>query len=109
MTSTSQTSGIMRSNTLMTSNRCVVAFFVSLAFVSLAMLMFVRSEQCIKDGGVEDRVQILDIQKNVLPYYRAADVVLCPSINEVCLHTSAGGNFYCLSCCVHIGSSSCHL
>eukprot|EP01138_Halocafeteria_seosinensis_P009528 gb/GECG01009737.1/.p1 GENE.gb/GECG01009737.1/~~gb/GECG01009737.1/.p1 ORF type:complete len:886 (+),score=137.66 gb/GECG01009737.1/:1-2658(+) len=37
----------------------------------------------ISAGGLEDKVTILDIQKNVLPYYMAADVVVVPSLNEV--------------------------
>lgn len=37
----------------------------------------------ITEGQLEDKVTILDIQKNVLPYYIAADVLVVPSLNEV--------------------------
>lgn len=43
-------------------------------------------EQCKKElasTGADKHTKILDVQKNVLPYYLAADVVVCPSINEV--------------------------
>mmetsp|Transcript_50603 Transcript_50603/g.101053 ORF Transcript_50603/g.101053 Transcript_50603/m.101053 type:complete len:558 (+) Transcript_50603:64-1737(+) len=37
----------------------------------------------LREGGVEERATILDIQAEVLKYYMAADVVLVPSKNEV--------------------------
>ena len=37
----------------------------------------------VKDRGLEDKVTILDTQKNMLPFYLACDVVLQPSLNEV--------------------------
>eukprot|EP00871_Galdieria_phlegrea_P001733 jgi/Galph1/2560/GphlegSOOS_G1194.1 len=37
----------------------------------------------LESSGTMDDVRILDVQKNVLPFYHAADVVLCPSLNEV--------------------------
>ncbi len=43
-------------------------------------------EECKKvmaNAGVEDLCTILDVHKNVLPFYLAADIVLCPSLNEV--------------------------
>ena len=36
----------------------------------------------IKDKGLEDKVRILEATRNVLPYYLAADVVVCPSLND---------------------------
>ncbi|KAA8495531.1 Capsular polysaccharide biosynthesis glycosyltransferase CapM [Porphyridium purpureum] len=33
--------------------------------------------------GADAHTTILDVKKNVLPYYLAADIVLCPSLNEV--------------------------
>mmetsp|Transcript_110913 Transcript_110913/g.166088 ORF Transcript_110913/g.166088 Transcript_110913/m.166088 type:complete len:575 (-) Transcript_110913:167-1891(-) len=42
-----------------------------------------KVKNTLKEGGVEDRAQILDIQSEVLKYYMAADVVLVPSKNEV--------------------------
>eukprot|EP00186_Timspurckia_oligopyrenoides_P002555 CAMPEP_0182446788 /NCGR_PEP_ID=MMETSP1172-20130603/6004_1 /TAXON_ID=708627 /ORGANISM="Timspurckia oligopyrenoides, Strain CCMP3278" /LENGTH=592 /DNA_ID=CAMNT_0024642871 /DNA_START=96 /DNA_END=1874 /DNA_ORIENTATION=+ len=33
--------------------------------------------------GADQHTTILDVKKNVLPYYLAADVVVCPSLNEV--------------------------
>lgn len=40
-------------------------------------------EKILNDAGVRDLVSILDVRKNVLPFYLAADIVLCPSLNEV--------------------------
>lgn len=43
-------------------------------------------EECkkaIADVGAQDKATILDVKKNVLPFYFAADVVLVPSFNEV--------------------------
>lgn len=40
-------------------------------------------KQTLESTGEADAAKILDVQKNVLPYYLAADIVLCPSINEV--------------------------
>lgn len=37
----------------------------------------------IAGAGLEDRFQLMDIQKEVLRFYLAADVVVVPSINEV--------------------------
>lgn len=37
----------------------------------------------MESSGSIDSVRILDVQKNVLPFYHAADIVLCPSLNEV--------------------------
>jgi len=37
----------------------------------------------LESSGSIDSVRILDVQKNVLPFYHAADIVLCPSLNEV--------------------------
>lgn len=42
-----------------------------------------RIKACVEDAEVDDKVTILDVKKNVLPYYLAADIILCPSINEV--------------------------
>lgn len=39
--------------------------------------------QTLEAVGAEEDATILDVKKNVLPYYLAADIVLCPSINEV--------------------------
>ena len=36
----------------------------------------------IKYKGIEDKVQILETTRNVLSYYFAADVVVCPSLND---------------------------
>uniref|UniRef100_A0A7S0XNM0 Glycosyl transferase family 1 domain-containing protein n=1 Tax=Erythrolobus madagascarensis TaxID=708628 RepID=A0A7S0XNM0_9RHOD len=33
--------------------------------------------------GADQHTTILDVKKNVLPYYLAADVIVCPSLNEV--------------------------
>mmetsp|Transcript_4434 Transcript_4434/g.8098 ORF Transcript_4434/g.8098 Transcript_4434/m.8098 type:complete len:650 (-) Transcript_4434:224-2173(-) len=33
--------------------------------------------------GADVHTTILDVKKNVLPYYHAADIVVCPSLNEV--------------------------
>jgi len=35
-----------------------------------------------RSGGIK-HTTILDVRKNVLPFYLAADVIVCPSINEV--------------------------
>ncbi|PXF47723.1 D-inositol 3-phosphate glycosyltransferase [Gracilariopsis chorda] len=43
-------------------------------------------EECkhtLEAVGAEEAATILDVKKNVLPYYLAADIILCPSINEV--------------------------
>jgi glycosyltransferase involved in cell wall biosynthesis len=43
-------------------------------------------DACKKKLGESDainRTTILDVKKNVLPYYLAADIMLCPSLNEV--------------------------
>lgn len=40
-------------------------------------------KQTLEAVGAEDSATILDVKKNVLPYYLAADIVLCPSVNEV--------------------------
>lgn len=40
-------------------------------------------KQTLESTGADEAGKILDVQKNVLPYYLAADIVLCPSINEV--------------------------
>ncbi|GAB0489537.1 hypothetical protein MMPV_000757 [Pyropia vietnamensis] len=37
----------------------------------------------LESSGSLDAVTILDVKKNVLPYYLAADMILCPSLNEV--------------------------
>jgi len=37
----------------------------------------------LESSGCLDAVTILDVKKNVLPYYLAADMILCPSLNEV--------------------------
>lgn len=40
-------------------------------------------KRTLHDAGIEQSVTILDVRKNVLPFYMAADVILCPSLNEV--------------------------
>lgn len=40
-------------------------------------------KQTLESVGADEAAKILDVKKNVLPYYLAADIVLCPSINEV--------------------------
>lgn len=43
-------------------------------------------EECksvLIESGALELARILDVKKNVLPYYLAADIILCPSINEV--------------------------
>lgn len=40
-------------------------------------------QRVLSDAGVADLATVLDVRKNVLPFYLAADVVLCPSLNEV--------------------------
>lgn len=40
-------------------------------------------KQTLEAVGAEDSTTILDVKKNVLPFYLAADIILCPSINEV--------------------------
>ena len=40
-------------------------------------------KQTLESVGANEAATILDVKKNVLPYYLAADIVLCPSINEV--------------------------
>lgn len=43
-------------------------------------------EECketLQSVGADEASKILDVKKNVLPYYLAADIILCPSINEV--------------------------
>mmetsp|Transcript_53286 Transcript_53286/g.169281 ORF Transcript_53286/g.169281 Transcript_53286/m.169281 type:complete len:511 (-) Transcript_53286:851-2383(-) len=37
----------------------------------------------LSKNGLTDRVMILDTKKNVLPFYKAADIVVVPSLNEV--------------------------
>lgn len=37
----------------------------------------------LESVGADKSASIIDVQKNVLPYYLAADIVLCPSMNEV--------------------------
>lgn len=40
-------------------------------------------KQTLESVGADSAAKILDVKKNVLPYYLAADIVLCPSMNEV--------------------------
>lgn len=43
-------------------------------------------EECkdtLQSVGADVASKILDVKKNVLPYYLAADIILCPSMNEV--------------------------
>eukprot|EP00178_Gracilaria_changii_P005467 TRINITY_DN18_c0_g2_i1.p1 TRINITY_DN18_c0_g2~~TRINITY_DN18_c0_g2_i1.p1 ORF type:complete len:597 (-),score=101.26 TRINITY_DN18_c0_g2_i1:3460-5250(-) len=40
-------------------------------------------KQTLEAVGAEKAATILDVKKNVLPFYLAADIILCPSINEV--------------------------
>lgn len=40
-------------------------------------------KQTLESVGADTAATILDVKKNVLPYYLAADVILCPSLNEV--------------------------
>jgi len=40
-------------------------------------------KEVLKEAGVSELTTILDVKKNVLPFYLAADIVLCPSLNEV--------------------------
>lgn len=40
-------------------------------------------KQTLESVGADCAAKILDVKKNVLPYYLAADIILCPSINEV--------------------------
>ncbi|KAI0566000.1 D-inositol-3-phosphate glycosyltransferase [Gracilaria domingensis] len=40
-------------------------------------------KQTLEAAGAEGAATILDVKKNVLPFYLAADIILCPSINEV--------------------------
>ncbi len=40
-------------------------------------------KEVLEDNGCMELATILDVKKNVLPFYLAADIVLCPSINEV--------------------------
>lgn len=37
----------------------------------------------LSENGCENLATILDVRKNVLPFYLAADIILCPSLNEV--------------------------
>uniref|UniRef100_A0A7S1XJ28 Glycosyl transferase family 1 domain-containing protein n=1 Tax=Erythrolobus australicus TaxID=1077150 RepID=A0A7S1XJ28_9RHOD len=37
----------------------------------------------VASTGADKHTTILDVKKNVLPYYLAADVIVCPSLNEV--------------------------
>lgn len=36
----------------------------------------------IQDKGLESKVKIVNIERNVWPYYLAADLVVCPSLND---------------------------
>lgn len=40
-------------------------------------------KQTLEAVGADKASKILDVKKNVLPYYLAADIILCPSMNEV--------------------------
>lgn len=40
-------------------------------------------KQTLECVGADEAATILDVKKNVLPYYLAADIILCPSLNEV--------------------------
>jgi glycosyltransferase involved in cell wall biosynthesis len=40
-------------------------------------------KQTLEEGGALEHTTILDVKKHVLPYYLSADIVLCPSLNEV--------------------------
>lgn len=40
-------------------------------------------KKALADTGAEDKATIVDVKKNVLPYYYAADIILVPSFNEV--------------------------
>uniref|UniRef100_A0A7S3UEC2 Glycosyl transferase family 1 domain-containing protein n=1 Tax=Picocystis salinarum TaxID=88271 RepID=A0A7S3UEC2_9CHLO len=40
-------------------------------------------KKLVVDNNLQNQVTILDTKKNVLPFYLAADIVVCPSINEV--------------------------
>lgn len=37
----------------------------------------------LEESGALELTTILDVKKNVLPYYLSADIILCPSLNEV--------------------------
>jgi glycosyltransferase involved in cell wall biosynthesis len=40
-------------------------------------------KEVLQESGALEATTILDVKKNVLPYYLSADIVLCPSLNEV--------------------------
>lgn len=40
-------------------------------------------KQVLEESGALEATTILDVKKNVLPFYLSADIVLCPSLNEV--------------------------
>jgi glycosyltransferase involved in cell wall biosynthesis len=40
-------------------------------------------KNALSEFDAMDRATILDVKKDVLPYYLAADIILCPSLNEV--------------------------
>lgn len=40
-------------------------------------------KEALSETGALEQTTILDVKKNVLPYYLAADIILCPSLNEV--------------------------
>ncbi|GMH41898.1 hypothetical protein BSKO_09808 [Bryopsis sp. KO-2023] len=42
-----------------------------------------KIKKLIIKNGLQNKVTILDTKKNILPFYLAGDMVVCPSINEV--------------------------
>lgn len=40
-------------------------------------------KQTLEAVGADDSARIIEAKKNVLPYYLAADIILCPSLSEV--------------------------
>lgn len=40
-------------------------------------------KKLLEESSAMEHTTILDVKKNVLPFYLAADIILCPSLNEV--------------------------